>query len=78
MQLKFIALSLGGVILSTNLVAFAAKNTPSSVIVNKTTKSNVNEDSSKIMPNVHNHGVVFDEATSGGLPYDHHPHATHK
>ena len=65
MKLKFIALLVGGLILSTALTAVESKINPSSSLHNKTVQKNSSEVSLERLKKVNHHNAVFDNHSYG-------------
>lgn len=78
MNLKFITLFVGGVILTTHLMAAGEKDQSITPVVDK--KTHTNERLQK-MEEIHHFNVISDDYSSGGMPYTPYekiPHETTK
>lgn len=67
MYLKLIAIFMGGLFLSTSLMAVDPQNKPAPMVHQKPSQNKLTKERLKI----YHYNTIFDDPTSGGLPYEH-------
>lgn len=67
MYLKLIAIVMGGLFLSTSLIAVEPQHKPAPMLHQKPSQDKLTKEREKI----YQYNTIFDDPTSGGLPYEH-------
>ena len=70
MRLNFLVILIGVLIISTSLSAIETGKHPSKGVGNETFQSNKSKTHMKNLNNIHHYNTIFDDYSSGGMPYE--------